>query len=120
MSAAGIVARSSAGASELIPTAVAQTTLDAAAFLREHGLTVACAIKADAVSIYEADLTIPLFLVIGGEKRGSTRSFVDQADLRLQIPYQRDFRRSLGTSSAVSVVAFEVMRQRMQAAPPQP
>jgi 23S rRNA (guanosine2251-2'-O)-methyltransferase len=120
MSAAGIVARSSAGASELITTAVAQTTLDAAAFLREHGLTVACAIKADAVSIYEADLTIPLFLVIGGEKRGSTRSFLDQVDMRLRIPYRRDFRRSLGTASAVSVVAFEVMRQRMQTEPDQP
>lgn len=112
MSAAGIVARSSAGATELMPTAVAETAATAAAFFREHGLTVACATKDRAVSIYQADLTVPLFLAIGGEKRGITRSFLRQADLRLSIPYQRPFPRSLGTASAVAVLAFEAMRQR--------
>jgi 23S rRNA (guanosine2251-2'-O)-methyltransferase len=112
MSAAGVVARSSAGASELLPTAVAQTALRAADFYRGRGLTVACAMKEDAVSIYDANLSVPLFLVVGGERRGITRSFVDQADIRLQIPYQRDFRRSLGAASAVAILAFEVMRQR--------
>jgi len=112
MSAAAIVARSSAGATELMPTAVAETADDAAAFFRVHGLTVACATKDRAVPIYQADLTIPLFLAIGGEKRGITRSFLRQADLRLSIPYQRHFPRSLGTASAVAVLAFEAMRQR--------
>lgn len=112
MSAASIVARSSAGATELMPTAVAETAADAAAFFRERGLAVACATKDRATSIYQADLTIPLFLAIGGEKRGITRSFLRQADLRLSIPYQRSFPRSLGTASAVAVLAFEIMRQR--------
>ena len=112
MSAAGIVARSSAGATELMPTAVAETAADAAAFYRERGLTIACATKDRAISIYQADLSIPLFLAIGGEKRGITRSFLRQADLRLSIPYQRRFPRSLGTASAVAVLAFEAMRQR--------
>jgi 23S rRNA (guanosine2251-2'-O)-methyltransferase len=112
MSTAGTVARSSAGASELIPTAVAQTADEAGDFFGARGLAVACAVKKDAVPIYDADLTIPLFLVVGGEKRGITRSFVDRADLRLQIPYHRDFHRSLGAASAVAVIAFEVMRQK--------
>jgi 23S rRNA (guanosine2251-2'-O)-methyltransferase len=112
MSAAGTVARSSAGASELIPTALVEGPDEAAAFCREHGLTVACAMKRNAVSIYDADLTRPLLLVVGGEKRGITRSFVDRADLVLQIPYRRRFQRSLGTAAAVAVMAFEVMRQR--------
>jgi 23S rRNA (guanosine2251-2'-O)-methyltransferase len=114
MSAAGIVARSSAGATELMPTAVAETAADAAAFYREHGLTIGCATKDRAVPIYQADLTIPLFLAIGGEKRGITRSFLRQADLRLSISYGRRFPRSLGTASAVAVLAFEAMRQRQQ------
>jgi 23S rRNA (guanosine2251-2'-O)-methyltransferase len=113
MSAAGIVARSSAGATERMPTAIAETVMDGADFFRARGLTVACAIKKRAVSIYEANLAIPLFLVIGGEKRGITRSFVDQADVRLRIPYRRRFSQSLGTASAVAVLAFEVMRQRI-------
>jgi 23S rRNA (guanosine2251-2'-O)-methyltransferase len=112
MSAAGVVARSSAGATELIPTAVAETAADAASAFLARGLTIACATKDRAVSIYQANLAVPLFVVIGGEKRGITRSFVDQADMRLQIPYGRQFNRSLGTASAVAVLAFEIMRQR--------
>jgi len=112
MSAAGVVARSSAGATELMPTAVAETVSNAASFFRARGLTIACATRDRAISIYQADLAIPLFVVIGGEKRGITRSFVDQADLRLKIPYGRRFGLSLGTASAVAVLAFEMMRQR--------
>jgi 23S rRNA (guanosine2251-2'-O)-methyltransferase len=118
MSAAAIVARASAGATELMPTAVAETAAAAAAFFRARGLTVACATKDRAVSIYHADLSIPLFLAIGGEKRGITRSFLRQADLRLSIPYGRGFPRSLGTASAVAVLAFETMRQRQVSAKP--
>jgi len=114
MSAAGIVARASAGATELMPTAVAETAADAADLYRARGLTIACATKDRAVSIYQADLAVPLFLAIGGEKRGITRSFLRQADLRLNIPYGRRFPRSLGTASAVAVLAFEAMRQRQQ------
>jgi tRNA G18 (ribose-2'-O)-methylase SpoU len=58
-------------------------------------------------------LTAPLFLIIGGEKRGVTRSFADAADMRLKIPYGREFRQSLGTTAAAAVLAFEVMRQRL-------
>lgn len=115
MSAAGVVARSSAGATEWMPTAVAETVYDAANAAWAHGLTVACAAKDRAVSIYETNLALPIFCVIGGEKRGITRSFADRADVRLKIPYGRHFPRSLGTSSAVAVLAFEVMRQRTAA-----
>ncbi len=113
MSAAGTVARSSAGASEWVPTAVAETAEEAAAFFRQRGLTVACAAKDDrAVPLFTADLSSPLFLLVGGEKRGITRSFMDQADLLLEIPYGREFRQSLGTTSAASVLGFEILRQR--------
>jgi 23S rRNA (guanosine2251-2'-O)-methyltransferase len=113
MSASGLVARSSAGTSELLLTAVAETPQAAADFYRSRGLVVAVTDKDRARSIYEADLTPALFLVIGGEKRGVTRSFVDEADMRLKIPYGREFRQSLGTTAAAAVLAFEVMRQRM-------
>ena len=115
LSAAGIVARASAGTSELIPTALAETAADAALFFRDLGLTIACATdELGSVSLYDADLTKPLFLLIGGEKRGITRSFLDQADLKLRIPYGRSLPHSLGTASATAIIAFEVMRQRMR------
>jgi len=113
LSAAGTVARASAGASELISTALAETAAEAAAFFRAQGLLVACATEErGSVSLYEADLTAPLFLLLGGEKRGITRSFLDQADLKLRIPYGRPMPHSLGTASATAVIAFEIMRQR--------
>jgi 23S rRNA (guanosine2251-2'-O)-methyltransferase len=112
MSAAGIVARASAGASERIPTAVAETAEDAAKFFHKRGLTIATTARKRAVGLYDADLTGPLFILIGGEKRGVTRSFLNQADMILAIPYARDFGQSLGTTAAASILAFEIMRQR--------
>ena len=113
LSAAGTVARASAGASELIPTALAETAAEAAAFFRARGLAIACATdERGSESLYDADLTGPLFLLIGGEKRGITRSFLDQAYLKLRIPYGRPMPHSLGTASATAVIAFEIMRQR--------
>jgi len=117
MSAAGVVARASAGASELMPTAIAETTQDAADFLRAQGMRVAVATRERAASIYEADLSGALFLVIGGEKRGITRSFEEAADVRLSIPYGRRFAHSLGTTAASAVLAFEIMRQRINETP---
>ena len=116
LTAAGTVARASAGVSELMPMAVAETAIAAASFLREHGLTIACTAQKAAVSLYQSNLRQPLFLLIGGEKRGITRSFLKGADLRLQIPYQQPaFRHSLGVAASAAVIGFEVMRQRMAA-----
>ena len=112
LSAAGVVARASAGATEWIPTALAETAQAAADHFRARGVRVAVADEDDAVDIYDADLSGPLFVVIGGEKRGITRSFRDQADLRLRIPYGTDFDQSLGTTAATAILAFEVLRQR--------
>jgi 23S rRNA (guanosine2251-2'-O)-methyltransferase len=112
MSAAGTVARASAGASEWIPMAVAETAEEAAIFFRKQGLAVACTAKENAIPIDKVSLEGPLFLLIGGEKRGITRSFLEQADLTLQIPYGRLFEQSLGTTSAAAILGYEIMRQR--------
>ena len=112
MSAAAVVARASAGASELIPTTVVETALEAARTFAGYGLAVVCTGTERAVSLYEAELTGPLFLVVGGEHRGISRALLQEADVVVRIPYGRDFRQSLATSSAAVVLAFEVLRQR--------
>ena len=117
MSAANIVAKASAGATERIPSTIFDTADEAASFFREHGLSVVCTAQRQATPLYEADLTMPLFMVIGGEKRGITRSFLAKADLRVQIPYQYRFPYSLPANSAAAVLGFEVMRQRNCATP---
>jgi 23S rRNA (guanosine2251-2'-O)-methyltransferase len=116
--AAGIVARASAGVSEQIPIAIAETAEEAANTYRQLGLRIAATSNQNAVSLYEADLLDPLFLLLGGEKRGITRSFLAQADLVLQIPYQQaNFQQSLGVVASAAIVAFEVMRQRTSGKP---
>lgn len=113
--ASSVVGRSSAGASERITMAIADTADDAATFYRERNVLIATTAKTDtSQSLYEADLTQPLFLLIGGERRGVTRSFMNQAQLLLEIPYGRDFEQSLGTINATSAIAFEVLRQRRE------
>ncbi|MDE2951881.1 MAG: RNA methyltransferase [Chloroflexota bacterium] len=112
-SASAIVGRSSAGASELMPIALAESAMEAASFFRQRGLVVATAAKSSAsLSLFEAELRQPVFVVFGGERRGVTRSFQREADLLLEIPYGRPFGQSLGAVSAVSILAYEVMRQR--------
>jgi 23S rRNA (guanosine2251-2'-O)-methyltransferase len=112
MSAAATVARASAGASERIATAVVDDPAEAVEALRKRGLAFACAHRRDATPLTEADLTGPLFVVIGGERRGISRTLARDADLRLVIPYGRRFDPALDTTSAAAVIAFEVARQR--------
>ncbi|MDQ3328997.1 MAG: RNA methyltransferase, partial [Chloroflexota bacterium] len=112
-SVAGTIARASAGASELVPTALAGSSVEAAGAMRARGLQVVCAARVErSVSLYAADLTGPLFLVIGGEKRGISRELLESADLALEIPYGRQFGLSLGMTAAATALGFEVLRQR--------
>ena len=111
--ATALMGRASAGTIERLPLAVAESAADAAEFYRGKGLAIACAASDDrSQSLYQTDLTLPLFLLIGGERRGVTRSFRRAADLGLQIPYGREFAGAIGAVSAASVIGFEVMRQR--------
>ncbi len=110
MSAAGVVARSSAGASELLPMAKCEPT-EAANLLKAKGYRIVCAGIRDSVPLYSSDMRRPLLLVIGGEKRGISRSLLDLADETVRIDYGREFRGSLSTASAATVLAFEVLRQ---------
>ena len=67
---------------------------------------------ADATELHAADLRGGIFLLIGGERRGVTRSFVEDADVRLRIGYGRDRAPDLGAATAAAIIAFEALRQR--------
>ena len=116
MSAATVVTRASAGATELIPTALADSPDQAAEHFRSRGYTIAAATdKPGSSNLFTMSWSSPTFLLIGGEKRGIKRAFLDQADLAFQIPYGRDYEPSLGTVSATSIIAFDRLRSRAQA-----
>jgi 23S rRNA (guanosine2251-2'-O)-methyltransferase len=112
MSAAGTVARASAGASELIMTAATDDFDYVIKLAKEKAISLICAERKDAVSLYDVNLNIPLILAIGGEKRGLSKVITASADKLVYIPYGSNFRNSLSASAACSVVAFEIFRQR--------
>lgn len=114
MSAAGIVARASAGASELLATAIAVSVFSTADDCVERGLTVFALDTRAERSIFEVDLTIPLLLLVGGEQRGIARSSESPQTRVVKIPYARPVAHSLGTAASVAVAAFEIMRQRSE------
>jgi 23S rRNA (guanosine2251-2'-O)-methyltransferase len=111
MGAAGVVARSSAGTSELIDMYVTEASEDAVAIFKSLGYSVICAGIRDSVDLFEADLKKPLFVIIGGEKRGISRAVLDMADQIVRIDYQKDFRGSLSTSASAAIFAFEINRK---------
>ena len=112
MTATAVVTRASAGATELVPMAIVSEVEEAVSFFRGKGYQVACTGEKGSLTLFEADLRGPLFLLLGGEKRGITRSFLSQADLVLRIPYGREYDYALGTAMSAAVVGFEVLRQR--------
>jgi 23S rRNA (guanosine2251-2'-O)-methyltransferase len=110
MSAAGVVARASAGASESLPIFEAEGE-DAVKLFREVGYSILCAGIRDSVSIFDEEFPYPVLLVVGGEKRGISRALLDAADRIVRIDYGRDFSGSLSAASAATVLAFEIFRQ---------
>ena len=111
MSAAGVVCRASAGASEQLPLYIAEDGCEAASLLRTHGCKILCADIDNSVSVYDADLSRPLFLIVGGEKRGISGRLLDMADTVVRLDYGRPFEGALSAASAASILAFEVYRQ---------
>lgn len=115
MGAAGVVARSSAGASELLPIYTADAA-DAMVYFHSCGIRILCAGIRNSVSVFEGHFPFPLLLVIGGEKRGISAHLLKQADEIVRIDYGRSFRGSLSAASAATVMAFELYRQNKSAA----
>lgn len=110
MSAAGVVARASAGASEMLPAFIA-TAEEAADVFHAAGYCVVCADERTEHILPETPLKKPLLLIIGGERRGISRALLDRADVLVKIPYGRGFRASLSAASAATILGYEVMRQ---------
>ena len=113
MGAAGIVARSSAGTSEMMNMYVSEP-VEAVSTFKNKGYTVICAGIRDSESIFETDLSRPLLVILGGEKRGISRNLLDMADKTVRIDYGGEFGGSLSTSAAAAVFGFEILRFNTQ------
>ena len=110
MDVAGIVSKSAAGASELIDMYISAPQ-EAISLFKSKGYKIVCSGIRNSVSMYDADMTKPIFLIVGGEKRGISSSIESQADTVARIEYGRDFRGSLSTASAATIMTYEIYRQ---------
>ena len=111
MSAAGVVARSSAGASELFPMYSSNAT-DAADFFKKKGYKIICADENTEHVLGKCEIPSPTLLIVGGEKRGISAALLEKADMLIKIDYARQFKASLSAASATTMFAYEIMRQK--------
>lgn len=110
LGAAGVVARSSAGTSELMNIQISEP-LDAIKMFKQLNYTVVCAGIRDSESLFEIPLKKPLLVILGGEKRGISRDILDMADKTVRIDYGTDFNGSLSTAASAAIFSFEIYRQ---------
>jgi 23S rRNA (guanosine2251-2'-O)-methyltransferase len=112
--AAGVgpqVSKSSAGAVEHVPVSVVPNIKHAIRRMKDEGITVIGA-EADATTaLWDADLSIPLCIVIGSEGKGMRMTVKEQCDLVVGLPMKGKIN-SLNVSVASGVILFEVFRQR--------
>jgi len=105
------VARTSAGAVEYVPVAQVPNLVQAIRTLKERGLWVVGADMAGEQDLWDADLTGPLAVVIGGEDKGLGRLVRESCDFLIRIP-MRGRVNSLNAGVAGAVILFEIARQR--------
>ena len=110
MSAAGVVSRSSAGASELFDMYQGEPE-EIVKIFKSHGYKIVCAEEKTENVLGECELPLPILLIVGGEKRGISKAVLDMADLLVKIDYGRDFNASLSAASATTIFAYEIARQ---------
>lgn len=113
LSAAGVVCRASAGASELLPAFVSESDENTVRVFKEAGYRIASADIENSLPMWsdKACLKTPLLLAIGGEKRGLGRVILSASDEIVRIEYGREFTNALSAASAAAILSFEVLRR---------
>ncbi len=110
--ASAIVARASAGASELMRVCAVEDMELFCDKLKENGLKLyATAAEKNALDVFKAEYVRPLCVIFGGERRGISKKIMEKCDATLCINYPREVGVALSASSAAAVVAFEIGRR---------
>lgn len=105
------VARTSAGALNYTPVAKVTNIAKTMEELKKRGIWFVCA-DMNGESMYRCNLKGPIGLVIGNEGEGVGRLVKEKCDFTASIPMKGDID-SLNASVAAGVLAYEIVRQRM-------
>ncbi len=108
----GTVVRASAGATARLRLCQVVNLAETLKLLKEKGFWVyGAVVSPDALSIYEADFSGPVCLVIGSEGKGIRPLVQRQCDHLVTIPMRADLD-SLNVSVAAAIIMFEMVRPR--------
>lgn len=99
------------GAAEAVPFQQVTNLARTLEKLRETGIFVVGAAPQAARSLYEAELTGPIAIVLGGEERGLRRLTREHCDCLVRIPLVGTVA-SLNVAVAAAVLLYEVRRQQ--------
>lgn len=105
------VAKTSAGALNYTPVAKVTNLAKTMEELKEKGLWFVCA-DMGGESMYHLNLKGPIGLVIGNEGEGVGRLVKEKCDFIASIPMKGEID-SLNASVAAGVLAYEIVRQRL-------
>lgn len=106
------VAKASAGALHYTPVAKVTNLGQTIEELKKEGLWFVCA-DMGGTKMYDLNLKGAIGLVIGNEGEGVSRLVREKCDFIASIPMHGDID-SLNASVAAGVLAFEIVRQRME------
>lgn len=105
------VAKTSAGALNYTPVAKVTNLAKTIDELKEKGMWFVCA-DMDGEMMYDLNLTGPVGLVIGNEGEGVSRLVREKCDFIAGIPMKGEIT-SLNASVAGGILAYEIVRQRL-------
>ena len=107
-----VVAKTSAGALNFTPVARVTNLAKTIEELKKEGIWFVCA-DMGGTTMYDLNLKGPIGLVIGNEGQGVGRLVKEKCDMVASIPMKGDID-SLNASVAAGVLAYEIVRQRLQ------
>ena len=105
------VSKVACGAAESVPFVVVTNLARALKQLQQAGVWVVGTAGEAEGTVYQADLTGPLALVMGAEEKGMRRLTREQCDALVKLPMAGQVS-SLNVSVATGVCLFEAVRQR--------
>jgi 23S rRNA (guanosine2251-2'-O)-methyltransferase len=107
------VVKASAGAAAHVKLSRVSNIANLIELLKKKGYWIAGFESSSAQSVWEADLTVPLALVLGNEGRGLHRLVKEKCDFLLSLPIRGNVG-SYNVSVAAGIALYEVLRQRMK------
>ncbi|NOQ35390.1 MAG: 23S rRNA (guanosine(2251)-2'-O)-methyltransferase RlmB, partial [Methylococcaceae bacterium] len=105
------VCKVSSGAAETIPVYQVTNLARILRWMKTQNIWIIGSTGETKQSVFEADLNIPLALVMGAEGSGMRRLTQEQCDLLVKIPMHGQVE-SLNISVAAGIMIYEVLRQR--------